>query len=117
MNDSDIELALIDLSEQDFHQLSNSLPQGYSCLDRTDKGWGLVIRPDSANNMEDIDDSIVDFLNDMGVLKDVIFSSSPILRLGIYNNNYDYTLRLKSFELLSSFNISLEASIYPTDAE
>ena len=111
----DIELALIELSKNNESNLINSLPNGYDSEDRSNKGWGLVIRASGNIDGENIDDCIKSFLEGLVDVKEIIFQSEPILRLAIYNKNINYTLTLKSFKILSDFNITLEASIYPED--
>ncbi len=115
MDSFDLELVLIDYPVDRISSLSNALPQDFSVESRIDKGWGAVISLVDDGNQAVIDEALGSFLQSLSGILDEIKSHKAILRVAIYTDAVGYTLRLKSFDILSKFGVQLEASVYPTE--
>lgn len=113
----EIELALIDYPVKKITALYHTAPSGFLVEDRSDKGWGIVFRQEITDNKKDLDAAFVSFLEALSDIETEIKSHNAILRIAIYTDSFDYTIRLKSFEILTRYGVQLEASIYPTDED
>lgn len=114
MNDYDIELCLTDISVESIKDLSKVLPSGYSIEDRTENGWGLVIRSNNEDEASILNDKVRNFLSGISPIKEWIKSSQSILRVAHFSESFTNTIVLEEFESLVSFKLKLEISIYPS---
>ncbi len=113
MKSYDIELALINLPKKELQEISKVLPAGYLVEDRSNKGWGIVIRLDSENELESLNDQVKAFITGVLPIKKWMELSSPVLRVACFNDKLTCTINLEDFELFVSLKIKLEISIYP----
>lgn len=114
MLEIDIELALLDLPESDFHGFSDQLPKNYILENKYDKGWGTVIRT-KENLSNDVDDAINGFLMGLIDVSEIIKNNNAVLRVGVFYETVTYTFRLNRFDILNDLSIKLEVSTYPSD--
>ena len=109
----DLEIALTDLKSADCPSIAERVGAKYEVLDRTNKRWGIVIRPEEFDDDVVLDDAIKATLNGLQKIRDRIRSADAILRIGIYSQSATTTINVACAELLADFELKLEISIYP----
>lgn len=112
----DVELALIDMSADDLNDIKSHLPTGFYVEDRSDKGWGLVVRA-KQKLMDDFNGAINAFLEPLTPMINIIRNHTGLLRVGVFYNTVNCTMRLNSFDRLSEFGLPIEISTYPSSDE
>lgn len=113
MKSYDLELALINLPKEELQEISKVLPVRYLVEDRSNNGWGIVIRLDSENELASLNDQVRAFIAGVLPIRKWIELSSPVLRVVCFNDKLTCTINLDDFELFVSLKIKLEISIYP----
>ena len=108
----DLELALTDQSRLT-EEMVASLRLQFVLEDRSEQGWGLVLRLEKSDG-KSLDDLMQRFLAAAMKFKLVIKSAKPILRVAAFNPNATCTLLLKDIDLLAKLGTQVEVSIYPT---
>ncbi|MDR2260521.1 MAG: hypothetical protein LBE06_06215 [Azoarcus sp.] len=109
----DLELALLDTTEEDVREIQNVLPSGVFFENKVNLGWGIVIRV-TKSLPDNICDAIDIFLDLIRPLKNIINSHVGVLRVAVFYSTYTSTIQLNSFEKLTEFGLKLEISNYPT---
>lgn len=112
----DVELALVDTSMDELVNLQRDLPSEFYVEDRSDKGWGVVIRT-RRKLSDDFNDAINGFLTPLNSLVELIISHKRILRVGVFYNTATCTMRLNSSDPLTAFKLPLEITVYPSSDE
>jgi hypothetical protein len=112
----DIELALVDASADELKGLQSYLPSGFYVEDRSDRGWGLVIRT-TQKLSGDFSCAIDAFLGPLCPMIEIISNHAGVLRVGVFYNTITCTMRLNSCERLSTFRLPIEISTYPSSDE
>lgn len=110
----EIELAFVELPVDQLADEFRDLPDSFLIEDRTDKGWGIVLRQTHEVSGLNLDESIVEFLEKLSYFQDLISEQKTILRVAVYTDAFSHTSRIKSFDLYSGFGFVLEISVYPT---
>ena len=113
MQSFDIELALKMLSSKDAEHISRILPKNYFIEDRSDTGWGYVLGLTVDEVGDEFSKKVAAFLSGLTSIIKWIKSSSGVLRIAVYNDKVTCTINLDAFDILSSFNIKLELTVYP----
>lgn len=108
----DLELALTDRSYLT-DSLIASLGSDFVLEDRSEQGWGLVLRLENSES-KSLDGLIKKFLLAALKFKSVIKDSKPILRVAAFNPNATCTLLLKNIESLAELGVQIEVCVYPT---
>lgn len=109
----DVELALVNASVGHLTNILDTLPSGYLVEDRSELGWGLVVRV-AQKLPNDFNSAIESFLEPLSSLVKIIRCHGGVLRVGIFFETFTCTIRLKSYERLVELGLSLEISIYPS---
>lgn len=109
----DVELSLVNAPANELKAIQDDLPSGFFVEDRSDRGWGLVIRT-TQKLSDDFSDSIDAFLEPLSPLVKMISNHAGILRVGVFYNTVTCTMRLNSCERLAEFGLLLEISTYPS---
>lgn len=115
MQQIDLELALTEGSA-DLMTIQENLPLGFYIEDRSDRGWGLVIRT-SQESSDDFSSALNEFFNQLLPFKDLIRRHKGILRAGIYYDTATCTVKVDSSVRFTDFNLCLEISSYPVSDE
>ena len=114
MTSFDIELALVKLDPVEFHEVKNHLPSGYLVEDKVDLEWGFVIRNvDNTSGTNNLNESVVTFLEGILPIEQWIIHSSSILRVAVYSDKVTCAIRLRCFDLLNRYGIELDLPVYP----
>lgn len=116
---SDIELAIIGLRNDQRDTLIGKIPRTYTAEDRSTTGYGLVIRSDFSESSEEISAKLNDFLEPLLLLAESVRSCDCIMRVAIFSSLAATTTTFSSscLESLRNFRARLEVSIYPLDEE
>ena len=112
----DVELALVSATAIQFNDIEDNLPQGFFIEDRTDRGWGLVIRT-THKFSEELSSAIDVFIEPLMPLIELADDHEGVLRVGIFYDTINCTVCIKSFDRLAEFGLPLEISIYPSSVE
>lgn len=112
----DVELALLDAATNEFGDIQSNLSSGFYLEDRTEIGWGLVIRA-TQELSDNFDNAIDGFLEPLSSLAEVIGSHKGVLRIGVFYDTATCTLRLNSYDRLAAFKLPLEITVYPSSDE
>ena len=109
----DVELALINASSNNIKYLQSHLPTEFYIEDRSDRGWGIVIRT-TQKSFDDFSATINNFLEPLNPLIEIISNSGGILRVGVFYSTVTCTIRLNYYEQLAIFRLPIEISTYPS---
>ena len=109
----DVELALVNAPANDLKAIQDDLPSGFFIEDRSDRGWGLVIRT-TQELSDNVSDSINVFLEPLSPLVRMISDYVGILRVGVFYDTVTCTMRLNSCDRLAELGLLLEISTYPS---
>lgn len=112
----DVELALVDASADELNGIKSDLPSEFYVEDRTDKGWGLVIRT-TRKLPDDFGNAVDAFLEPLSPLAEMVGNHVGVLRAGVFYDTVTCTMRLNSSDRLVAFGLSLEISTYPSSDE
>jgi hypothetical protein len=112
----DLELALVNATENEIKDFQDNLPDGFYVEDRSDKNWGFVIRTIEKPS-EDFSTAINNFLEPLNSLSGLVRSCSSILRVGVFYDTATCTMRLNSYDQLTLFKASIEITVYPFSDE
>jgi hypothetical protein len=116
---SDIELAITGLGEDQRETLVRRIPRAYTVEDRSATGYGLVVRSESSEGSEDISTRLESFLRSLLPIVETIKDRDCILRVAIFSSlaTTTTTFSFSCLEVLRRFNAKLEVSVYPLDDE
>ncbi|HEB93943.1 MAG TPA: hypothetical protein ENI94_10875 [Gammaproteobacteria bacterium] len=112
----DVEIALINASANELKVIQADLPPGFFIEDRSDRGWGLVIRT-TQKLSDDFSEAIDVFLEPLSPLVEMVSSHAGILRVCVFYSTVTCTMRLNSCDRLAVFGLPLEISTYPSSDE
>lgn len=112
----DVELAFVNASADQLKSIQDDLPPGFFVEDRSDRGWGLVIRT-TQQLSDDLSSAIDAFLEPLSPLVKMVGNHGGILRVGVFYDTVTCTMRLKSCDRLAVFGLPLEISTYPSSDE
>lgn len=112
----DVELALIDASTAELFYFQSKLPVGFYVEDKSDRGWGLVIRT-TRELPDDFSNAVDTFLEPLSSLAEVIGVYDGLLRIGVFYDTATCTMRLNSYDRLADFKLPLEITAYPSSDE
>ena len=100
------------------NDIQDNLPDDFFVEDRSDNGWGLVIRT-TQQLSDDFSEAIDAFLEPLtrGLLAKMVSSHAGILRVGVFYSTCSCTMLLSSCDRLAAFGLSLEISTYPSSEE
>jgi hypothetical protein len=90
----DVELALVNASVDQLKNIQDDLPSKFFVEDRSDRGWGLVIRT-TQNLPDDFSSAIDAFLEPLIPLVKIVGNQGEILRVGVFYDTVTCTMRLK----------------------
>ena len=106
----DLELALIEPATVNFKILQELLPSDFYAEDRSEKGWGFVIRT-TRELSDDAGAALDSFLPPLRPLTDTIKKAAAVLRIGAFCDTVTCTIRIGSCIDLAAMEISLEISL------
>jgi hypothetical protein len=109
----DVELALLSPGQHRY-ELEQKLAASMSMEDRSDRGWGLVVRATSLQG-EALEDQLSEFLGHLSGIEDLVRRSSPVLRIAVFNPSYSCTVLLPKLDRICAMGMQLELSVYPSD--
>ncbi len=122
----DIEIAFIDLSVNELHQIIDNFQiKGYSLEDKSHLGWGSVISRDEewVGDRRKISYLIGGFLSEFDDVIRAVHKSFPkiksILRIGVYYDSFSLTLPFyqDSIKHMEQAGVDVEVSLYPSTTE
>jgi hypothetical protein len=110
----DIELSVGDVDEATLECLLDILPATFYVEDRSELGWGWVIRPESivGESESEVLGNFVRGLDDVRV-HDVL-PPGGVLRLAMFKDTINCTAIVHELSFLARNNVSLEISFYPS---
>lgn len=112
MKEFEIELAITS-PRHPMREFVNYLPGGYLIEDRSETGWGFVIRPNEQPSFGSVSEDMSDFLRNMEDMRKFLLGSDLILRLAVYSDSADTTITLDC-RYVESLGAKLEISFYPS---
>ncbi|MGE0755302.1 MAG: hypothetical protein AB7L92_09125, partial [Alphaproteobacteria bacterium] len=85
--ETDIEIALLDASNDDAIKLQKLIPSDFILEDARDRGWGIVLRrTEPAQPLENIDENIHFLLKPLNEISEYIRSLNGVLRVAVFHD-------------------------------
>lgn len=115
----DIELAITGFGAKQYQMLVKEIPPAYTVEDRSDTGYGLVVRNESFEGVNEISGNLEGFLEHLMPLSGMVRDHGCIVRVAVFSYLATTTANfsLNSLNALRNFNSTLEISVYPIDPE
>lgn len=112
---TDIELAITEFGSDRISTLSLMLPPGYVVEDRTRTGYGLVVRSQGSEAIEEINAKLKTFLEKLLAVAEIARDYGCIARVAVFSSTVTTTalFNIDCLEALRVFNAKLEISVYP----
>lgn len=117
MIELDVELALTSSPPSDLASLSNRLPSLYYCEDKSNLGWGIIIRY-SGDLSGNLDLAVRQFLEGLCDEDLIPANGTNVLRVAVQHDFCALTLNLRTaIPVLNKLGLEFELSCYSIDED